>query len=289
MSDSQLSRILTGLFVLGLSAASAHADITLDAYTNVSAIFQQTSSIAPVTPVGFTFAVEAAEPYPTFLPVALTYPGPGSPQALVGDPNNAIFTFSSSQYTSLNALHAIYPFGDYTFTATSGSTVVGQNTIHYTADYLPNVPTLATGTYDALQGLVPNAGVAVNYDGIADNAPGAPEGYAPTFTVFDATGRVWFYGSGGTGIYIPASTLPANTAFNFQLTYTNFLAGGAFTPSDNFFEKAFSTVDEGSFYTIGPAPEAAAFMPLAAGILMLGFVMRRKANHTHAKIDSIQA
>lgn len=262
----------------GLIAGTAYADISLDTYLNVNSFYEQTSSVAPVTPAAFTFSVNAAEPLPPGnLPVTWTYPGPGSPQALTNDPNNGRNTFTSPQFSSLSALQAAYPFGNYTFTATSGSTIAGQATSQYNANYFPaSVPALTAASYNALQGLVPNQAITVTFNNLLLN-PGAQYSYTPTLYISSPGSYGGLTLSGANSVYIPAGTLAANTAYNFELVFTDFNWGGNFTPSNPFYEQEFSDVDEGSFYTVSPSPEPAYLAPLAVGMLALGLTLRKTA------------
>lgn len=269
--------VITGV---GSFAQHALADtITGFIFNNTS--FAQRSNAPPANPAGYFFSIGADFDTPgDFTSASATYPGPGSPQSL--PPNGTTgFNFNSSFYSSLAALHSDYPFGAYSITA-SGPAGTEISNVPYSADYFASA-TPYIANFSSLSGLNPAAGFTVDYPAFAPN-PNVSEGFT-FFTIYDvATGAAVFGNEfqppSSTGSFIPANTLMANTAYGFELDYSDRL-DGTDVVNGTFTEQGFDMRTDGTFTTGSvPVPEPGSVLMLGSALLGLGWLRRRREQRT---------
>jgi M26 IgA1-specific Metallo-endopeptidase N-terminal region len=221
---------------------------SISPYVYANTVFDQISTTAPLAPSFFFFSVGAtfftADDYTS---ATATYPGVGSPQTLsLITPTG--FDFTSPEFTSLTTLQTAYPFGTYTVTAT-GNQPTSTSSISYQANYFPNsIPALTN--FSSLNGLDPENDFTVNYNSFTPDA-NVTTGY--TFlTIWTAdTHQVVFHDDfqspSSTEALIPANTLFPNTAYTFELDFSDRVVVGSTT-------QGFDMRTDGSFTTSPVAP-----------------------------------
>jgi hypothetical protein len=152
----------------------------------------------------------------------MTYPGPGSPQALTQQ-SPTRFNFQTGAFANQAAMDAAYPKGTYSFTATGATT--DTTSFQYSADDYPGAQPFLTGTsYSDLQGM--NASQAITL-GFSPFVAGSTANQSTIFlTIFDLTTNTYaFIGNGlphtTTSFTLPANTLAAGHSFIYELDYSN--------------------------------------------------------------------
>jgi len=280
MGSVGAGRLVLGLAVLagaGITARGAMADtITGTIYDNTE--YTQTSNSPPSTPPFYFFSIGATfQTMGDYTSATATYLGPGSPQTLPATGPTS-FNFQTAGYPSLSALHAIYPFGPYTITA-SGPAGTEVSKIFYSADYFTSTTPYLTN-FSSLSGLNPATAVTVNYPAFT---PNANTNLGLTFfTIFNATTGAVVYGNeflspSSTSSTIPANTLAANTTYEFDLDYSSRLTGND-TADGTSTIQGFEVRTDGTFTTgAAPVPEPPAVLLLASAVLGLGWMRRYKA------------
>lgn len=191
----------------------------------------------------------------------LTHPNGVDPLALVAPD---LFLFQSGLFADQSALDVAFPFGTYTLD-TDG--VPASVSIDYTADLYPlNVPVLSASTFTALSGLNPAAPFLFQFNDL-DPDPAAQEALV-YLVIRDAGTLAVVFDSGplpdGTTAYLlPANTLAANTAYRFELIFSDRLVGD--DPSGVALIPEFNARTGGTFTT------GAAAVPEPASLALLGF------------------
>jgi len=277
----QFSVVLAVSSGLGLTIATkpAAAD-TITGYIFNNTVYQQTSNSAPTTPQGYFFDMglffDTAGDYTAG---SVTYPGSGSPQSLPAPAGSTQFDFNSSLYPSLAALHADYPFGRYTITASGGSAGTETSRINYKHDYFAKTVPYVTN-FMSLNGLNPAANFSVHFNSFTPNSH--VEGF--TFlTIYDASNDVVFsdpfLDPTSTTALILAGTLLPDTTYSYELDFSDRL--NKFDKKNSTFTtQGFDLRTDGSF-TTGDAttPLPSTWTMLIAGFIGLGFFAKRGAKN----------
>jgi hypothetical protein len=279
--------------LVGVSTLPALADpITGFIYDNES--FEQTSNAAPAAASGYFVSIGANFTAGEYTSASATYPGAGSPQSLPAN-GSAEFNFNSTFASSASTLQSQYPLGTYAITATNGSTSTTA-TINYAANYLTSA-TPYISNYSNLAGLNPTQAFTVNYNGFSPNpglaqaatAPGSSTNAYIFLTVYDATtGQAVFSDefqpSTDTSAIIAANTLSADTAYNYELDYSDRL-NILDTASGNFTTQGFDVRTDGSFTTgVGAVPEPSTWAMIFLGFCGVGFMAYRRKSEASLRL-----
>ncbi len=261
--------------LLAITAGPSRASlIQVDIFNNTA--YSQTSGNAPASPIGYFFNAGGMSNPGDFDTAMLTYPGPGSPQALTFS-NSADFGFGSPLIASLATYNSDYPFGTYTVSARNSVTMAtGSASMNYSQDaYTSTIPALTAATFNGLQGLNPASGFTIDFNSFA---PNASANFAKTFfTIFDSSNTAVF--SQGfldpttTDVFLPAGTLNANTSYHFELDFSDRIEGSSGNVAT---EQGFDVRTDGNFRT-GAAlavPEPTSLALLLVGLTALVCVRR---------------
>jgi hypothetical protein len=202
----------------------------------------------------------------------LTYPGPGSPQTLspgtFGGPNVG---FQTPYFPNQASLDAAYPFGLYTYHAMNTVTLASSSNvgISYTADaYSTAVPTLTSGSFNALQGYNSSQSLTVNFNSFAP-AANASVGYLFWGFFNRNTNNTdlsqGFLSPSTNSLFIPGGTLAPNTDYSLELNFDDRIFGRDVNGSGigttlGFDERTFL-----NFKTAAAVPEPTSFAIRARG------------------------
>jgi hypothetical protein len=264
------------LFVIVLLAATvaltpaAYADLSdVNIYANQT--FYQTSQNPPTTPDHYWFTIGAdMKNTGDFDGGSAQFPGSLSPVTLTQ--NGTSLIYYSANYSSLSAMQADYPFGDYSITATNSITHVQQTgVLTYSQNLFSNdIAAFTPSTWNLLQGLNPNVANTLMFNAFTPN-PGATKGYS-FVTIYDQLGPVWsmgFLDPSTTSVVLPAGTLNPNEHYSFELDFSDRLDG--FDQQNQVFtEQGFDKRTDGEFMTGTPEPGTISLLGLGfAGVAAL--------------------
>lgn len=261
MKFPSLGHLLLACLLLISSVLSARAQISfVDMYR--FNVLSQTGNGAAGTAynfsyIGFDLTADAPNQYST---VRVFYPGAGSPISLVNDdPGNAAhYDFTQGNFASQASMDIAYPKGTYSFTANGGGPSA-TTMVNYANDAYSATQPFLTGTnFSALQGMNSAADFTFQLNPFIKDAT-ATDAFI-FFNIFDAnTGDVVFgsnfLSSTTTSILMPADTLQSNTAYVYDLDYSDRVAIsnlGADFPAI----LGFDVRTEGYFVTTVPATPA---------------------------------
>lgn len=240
-------------------------------------LYEQTSGAAPSSPSGYFFNAGGVSGPGDFNSAMLTYPGPGSPQALTFS-DSAHFGFGSPLIASLATFNADYPFGTYTVSAKNTVTMAtGSASMNYTQDvYTSSIPALAAASFNGLQGMNPGNAFTVDFNSFT---PNSAANFAKTFfTIFDSTGAAvftqGFLDPTTTMVSIPANTLHANNSYRFELDFSDRIEGSNANVAT---EQGFDVRTDGNFRTAAAVPEPGTFTLMLAGLVVSCWMRRRRA------------
>lgn len=214
----------------------------------------------------------------------LTYPGPGSPQALTPTTSGFDVVYQTPFLPDVATLQTDYPFGTYTVQAFGSGAPSSAVGIDYTANAYGNTPALTAGSYNSLQGLNPGMGDTVNFNGFTTN-PLANETHL-FFNVYDQSGNdvynSGFLPSSTTSVFIPGGTFTAGTTYDYELIYDDRIDATDINGSGIGTQELFDTRTFGYFTTATPEPGY--FVIVALGMVCLFGVRRRRlsADKHHA-------
>jgi hypothetical protein len=256
-------------------AGTVQADLAdVNFYNNIS--YMQTSAAAPVTPFGYFANIGGDfQTAGDFDSVTASYPGAGSPQTLAIKGTN--FNFGSQYDATQNAQQTDFPYGVYTVTASNSVTNTVQNgTINYSADYFTSaIPALTANSFNGLSGMNPTNGYTVAFNAFTPD-PNVSVGLT-FFSIFDASNNLVFTSGGlsaaATSVYIPLNTLLVNSAYTFELDFTDRIIGYDAVNNVNTLQ-GFDVRTDGAFTTAAAVPLPAAFWLF--GSALTGFVVTKK-------------
>jgi hypothetical protein len=276
-----------------VSTLPALADpITGFIYNNES--FDQTSNAAPTAASGYFFSIGADFTAGEYTSALASYPGAGSPQNLPAN-GSGEFNFNSAYASSAATLQSQYPLGTYAVTATNGSTSTTA-TINYAANYFTSA-TPYISNYSSLAGLNPTQAITVNYNGFSPNpglaqaatAPGSSTNAFIFLTIYNAsTGQAVFSDefqpSTDTSAIISANTLSADTAYTYELDYSDRL-NIPDAASGNSTTQGFDVRTDGAFTTgISAVPEPSTWAMMMLGFCGVGFIAYRRKKAVRLKL-----
>lgn len=259
----------------------ARAD-TITGEVNVNATYRQTSDSVPVSASYYWINLAAYFSTPgDFTSGSVTYPGPGSPQALTpnGSTSFPALDYTSTTYPTLASLHADYPLGTYAVTA-SGPAGTQVSDVPYTSDlFTSSVPWVTN--FGDLAGLDPTHDFTFYFPSFTPD-PAATEAYT-YLTIYDAAtfnpAYAWnFLSPSTTSETLPAGTLLPGTDYFFELIYENRIVGTD-TTHGTFWEELFDARTDGFFTTRSAVavPEPAVLGVFGFGVLLIGaFVALRR-------------
>lgn len=257
---------------LACAAAPAYADLAdVNFYNNIS--YAQTSGIAPVTPYGYFANIGGDfQTAGDFDSVTASYPGPGSPVNL--SINGTNFNYGSQYDSTPSTQQSDFPYGTYTITASNSVTNnVQSESFNYSADYFTTaIPALTASSFSGLNGLNAANGYTVAFNAFTPD-PNVTVGLT-FFSIFDASNNLIFTSGGlssaATSVYIPLNTLLANSAYTYELDFTDRIIGYDAVNNVNTLQ-GFDVRTDGSFTTAAavPLPAAAWFFATA----LAGFVL----------------
>jgi MYXO-CTERM domain-containing protein len=259
---------------------------------------------ADLTSVGLDFNIENNQTGPDtvalvgtffsvygFMPAAgdytsgtLTYPGPGSPQALSpGTFNGPDVSYQTPFLPDLPSLQAAYPTGTYTIQAFGPGGPSSAVDVSYAADAYGNTPALTAASFNSLQGLNASLADTLNFNGFT------PSGLSGQSFIFlnitdNGTGTDVFadnfLASSTTGVTIPGGTLAANTAYTYELIYDDRIDGTDANGLGISTDQTFDTRTFGTFTTSATTPEPGYFAIVALGLAGLFVVRRRRLSRS---------
>lgn len=249
--------LLAGLLLVS-SSASVRAQISfVDIYR--TALLRQTGDGAAGTAYDFSYiGLDLFSDNPNqYSTVRVFYPGADSPVTLLhDDPGDAAhYEFASNVFGSQAALDVAYPKGTYSFTANGGEPPA-TTMVNYANDaYSATQPYLTGSNFSALQGMDSTTDFTFRLSPFVKDAA-TTDAYI-FFNIFNAaTGQVVFgsnfLSSDTTSILLPANTLQPNTAYVYDLDYSDRVS----VPSPGADFNAilgFDVRTEGNFYTAVPA------------------------------------
>lgn len=237
--------------------------------------YQQTSGAAPSTASSYFFNIGGnMQNASDFTSASASFPGTSNLNLPINGTN---FGYGSSAFASLAALHAAFPFGAYTVTATnSGTSATQMGVMNYAADYFTSaIPALTATTYNGLNGMNPSATFPVAFNSFTPNAS-VSQGLT-FFTIYDGTTGNIVFTDGflpptTTGVTVPANTLLPNKTYLFELDFSDRL-NGRDSVNQVFTEQGFDVRTDGSFTTGAAAPEPGSALLMSVGV-GFGFLVR---------------
>jgi hypothetical protein len=270
---------IVGLLVLLAPTAHAGSISFVNIFGNIDYI--QTGDGNALTRNGTFFSADLNSSVANaYASASVTYPGPGSPQALTqGSPTD--YHFQTPTLPDLATMEAAYPMGAYTFQGVNGPNS-DTATLDYAADDYPQSNAYLTGTdYSSLQGM--DASQAFTFHFSPDLTGSNAAASFIFFSIYDETAGMFAFTDGflpasTTSVLLPANTLTSGHLYDYELDYSNrdILSnpGGAdFGP-----QLGFDTRTDGTFTTAAaatPEPGGAA-MIVIAGLAGL-FLLKRRA------------
>lgn len=228
-------------------------------------VYTQTSDAQPTSQTSSFFSLGAVQTNPgMYVDATATTPG-GTVLTL---PANGAAGFNQNYPTS-------FGFGNYTINASNGTTSA-TSVVPYNIDYFTSAIPYLTN-FSSLTGLDPTKDATVGFNSFMPN-PGASEGYT-FFTIYNSAGVVLtdgFLSPATTSIFIPASSLSANTQYSFELDFSDRL-DGADSQNQNFTEQGFDVRTDGAFVTgVGAVPEPSTWAMMMLGFAGIGFLAYRQ-------------
>lgn len=211
--------------------------------------------------------------------VTMTYPGSGSPLALIENPVPGTTYFYQTGFTTKAVIDADFPEGSYDFEAVGpGGTDQASFPYAFTdASYPQSLPYLTGTDFSDLQGLSPGLNFTFHISPF-DAGSEADDSFL-FLTVFDYDLASLVFNAGflsptTTEVLLPAGTLASGHSFAYEVVFSNrryFDSTGTAFPS----QAGFDIRTQGSFFTqAAPVPEPANWLMLGQ-VLVVGAWLTR--------------
>jgi hypothetical protein len=256
-----------------LVQAPALADpITGTVFNNQS--YNQTDNNAPTGNPTFFFSVGADLLPPGYNSGTATTPTNTSlPLSPLGSSSVVYVSPGQTQQENQNA----FTIGTYNITVTDGANPISVAVSNPQDLFANSIPYLTN--FSSLAGLDPTKSFALTYNSFAPTA-GSSQGF--TFlTIYDATTGAVVYSDGfrdpnATSSVVGAGVLSANTAYSFEIDYSDRLHG-VDAASGNNTELGYDIRTDGLFTTgVGAVPEPATWAMMLLGFCSLAFMAHHK-------------
>ena len=209
--------------------------------------------------------------------VSVSYPGPGSPQAL---PQLSPIQYGTGYFgfPDLATAAAAFPLGTYTFQGVNGPTTDTASVSYPADDFAQSIPYLTEADYSSLQGMDSARDITLHFSPFVtgSNATVSTIGFA----IGGAAGLVYepSVSLTTTSTVIPANTLRADDTYYCELLFVNFNVPSDTGSTELVPQISFTADTFGQFTTAAvPEPRSYAAQLVAAGLAgFLGLKRRRK-------------
>jgi len=248
-----------------LAMAPAHAGpLNISGYIFNNDVYTQNSSAQPTSQTSSFFSI-GADQYTANLYTSASSTPPGTSL-----PTNGAYNFNQNYSAS-------FGFGNYTITATNGSTSQ-TSVVPYNADYFTTAIPYLTN-FSSLNGLNPTQNFTATFNSFAPNPDPAVTNAYTFFTIYNSLGNVVFTDGfkdpSSTTSLILANTLLANSNYTFELDFSDRVSGYDFA-NNNYTEQGFDVRTDGAFTTgVGAVPEPSTWAMLLLGFAGIGFMAYR--------------
>ena len=264
-----------------LLCATASADPISFVDVYLSQVFTQAGAGAP-TLTGYYFSSNLhLQNQGDFTGATVTTPG-GAINALSLSADGLAFGFSSPLFATLPAFNSAYPPGSYTFNASGGTS--GPQTVAtapFATAYATAAPFLTN--FSSLSSFNPANPFTFIWNAFGGALSGANTDSLIFFDIFNHTTGSLIYSagflpSGATSATVPGLTFQSNTAYDFQLVYSNRQLADNASGSAAFRSVLGSDLRTSGTFTTGSTatPEPASLFSMGLFVVGAMTVMRRR-------------